>query len=195
MQLHLELWSEDIEYNGDEHFHYLEGDQRNSAMHDNSSEHDKGHYNHDFSKHSSNSHPLLEEWTIDLQCKFVQGTTVGVLVAWMAVDVYILQFQTRVVYGGVLLLLALWILMVQIWRKHNRLIYNPSYGDDKGKSRKSPRNTSTAATTSDEHQDQFEVLRNRDHIIMETGVHHRFTRTPVVIKESVSLENAKFQSL
>ena len=51
---------------------------------------------------------------VDLQCYFIQGSVVGVFVSWCFVD-RLLNYQTRVLYGGIMFLVSLLIFLRQIW--------------------------------------------------------------------------------
>ena len=92
-------------------------------------EYEQGHYsNNDYTATQSSSnylqqqrhhHAIMEEWVVDFQCKFVQGTVAGIVLAWMGVDVLIHTFGTRVIYGGTVFLLALGLFMIQVWYRHN----------------------------------------------------------------------------
>lgn len=57
----------------------------------------------DDAKHHNNDH---SHHLVDLQCQFAQGSVVGVLVSWLLVD-GLLNFRTRVLYGGIMFLVSL----------------------------------------------------------------------------------------
>lgn len=51
---------------------------------------------------------------VDLQCYFIQGSVLGVFVSWCFVD-RLLNYQTRVLYGGIMFLVSLLFVLRQIW--------------------------------------------------------------------------------
>ena len=56
-------------------------------------------------------------YLVDLQCYFAQGSVLGVFLSWMFVD-RLLNYQTRVMYGGIMFLASLLYFLRQIWNSH-----------------------------------------------------------------------------
>jgi len=63
---------------------------------------------------------ILEEWRVELQCNFVQGTIVGIFFSWLFVDMC-LNFRTQVIYGGIVLVLSLFFFTLQLWCRQCQL--------------------------------------------------------------------------
>jgi hypothetical protein len=57
---------------------------------------------------------LLEEWKVELKCRFVHGSLLGVLCSWVFLDV-LMSFRIRVIYGGILFLASLLLFSARIW--------------------------------------------------------------------------------